>query len=149
MQPVKRVDQFYLKRQLTGKVCSVIFYFKYFILFFDCFSYSGHSMSDPGTSYRSRDEIQEVRQSRDPITSLREKILSNDLASAAELKTIETEVKAEVDEAHKKSKIDSEIAVDELTTDVYSHYETSYGAIRNVTPENGLKHTSLGKAVNL
>lgn len=43
-------------------------------------------MSDPGTSYRTRDEIQEVRQTRDPITSLKEKILSNELATAEELK---------------------------------------------------------------
>lgn len=50
------------------------------------YRYSGHSMSDPGTSYRTRDEIQEVRQTRDPITSFREKILNNDLATAEELK---------------------------------------------------------------
>jgi pyruvate dehydrogenase E1 component alpha subunit len=50
------------------------------------YRYSGHSMSDPGTSYRTRDEIQEVRQTRDPITSFKEKILSSDLASSDELK---------------------------------------------------------------
>ena len=49
------------------------------------YRYSGHSMSDPGTSYRSRDEVQEVRQTRDPITSFREKILSAQLATADEL----------------------------------------------------------------
>lgn len=43
-------------------------------------------MSDPGTSYRTREEIQEVRQTRDPITSFREKILTNELATADEIK---------------------------------------------------------------
>lgn len=50
------------------------------------YRYHGHSMSDPGTSYRTRDEIQEVRQSRDPITSFREKILNCELATAEEIK---------------------------------------------------------------
>lgn len=50
------------------------------------YRYSGHSMSDPGTSYRTRDEIQEVRQSRDPITSFREKIINNELATPDEIK---------------------------------------------------------------
>lgn len=43
-------------------------------------------MSDPGTSYRTRDEIQEVRQTRDPITSFREKIINAGLATAEEIK---------------------------------------------------------------
>lgn len=43
-------------------------------------------MSDPGTSYRTREEIQEVRLSRDPITSFKEKMLNSNLASADELK---------------------------------------------------------------
>lgn len=50
------------------------------------YRYSGHSMSDPGTSYRTRDEIQEVRQTRDPITSFKEKITSTNLVSTEELK---------------------------------------------------------------
>lgn len=50
------------------------------------YRYSGHSMSDPGTSYRTRDEIQEVRQTRDPITSFREKIITSGLTTAEELK---------------------------------------------------------------
>lgn len=43
-------------------------------------------MSDPGTSYRTREEIQEVRQTRDPITSFKEKIINAGLVNAEELK---------------------------------------------------------------
>lgn len=50
------------------------------------YRYSGHSMSDPGTSYRTREEIQEVRQTRDPLTSFKERILNSNLVTADELK---------------------------------------------------------------
>lgn len=50
------------------------------------YRYYGHSMSDPGTSYRTREEIQEVRQSRDPITQFRERMIESNLATADELK---------------------------------------------------------------
>lgn len=50
------------------------------------YRYSGHSMSDPGTSYRTRDEIQEVRQTRDPITSFKEKIIGANLVNIDQLK---------------------------------------------------------------
>ena len=50
------------------------------------YRYSGHSMSDPGTSYRTREEIQEVRQTRDPLTSFKERILSVNLVTSDELK---------------------------------------------------------------
>lgn len=53
------------------------------------YRYSGHSMSDPGTSYRTREEVQEVRQTRDPITSFKEKILNAGLATPEELKVCE------------------------------------------------------------
>lgn len=50
------------------------------------YRYSGHSMSDPGTSYRTREEVQEVRQTRDPITSFKEKILQAGFVTPEELK---------------------------------------------------------------
>lgn len=52
------------------------------------YRYSGHSMSDPGTSYRTRDEIQEVRQTRDPITSFKEKMINSGLVTLEELKVV-------------------------------------------------------------
>ncbi|VDP34045.1 unnamed protein product [Soboliphyme baturini] len=50
------------------------------------YRYFGHSMSDPGTSYRTREEIQQVRKSRDCITGFKDKILSVNLTTEDELK---------------------------------------------------------------
>lgn len=47
-----------------------------------------------------RDEIQEVRHTRDPITSFREKMVSSGLADAEELKQIELEVRKSVSIPH-------------------------------------------------
>ena len=43
-------------------------------------------MSDPGTSYRTRDEVQEVRQTQDPITGFKEKLVAAGMFQAEELK---------------------------------------------------------------
>lgn len=56
------------------------------------YRYSGHSMSDPGTSYRTRDEIQEVRQTRDPITSFKDKIVNAGLVTPDQLKVRDKEM---------------------------------------------------------
>lgn len=112
------------------------------------YRYSGHSMSDPGTSYRSRDEIQEVRQKRDPITSFKEKILTNGLATDAEIKAIDSEVKKDVDEATKKARGDPGINIDELTWDIYAK-DDNLKKVRNVIPNTELTHTRFNKAKNL
>lgn len=56
-------------------------------------------MSDPGTTYRNRDEVEGVRKSRDPIAKVQSWILENNLASEEELNAITEEVKKEVDAA--------------------------------------------------
>lgn len=104
-------------------------------------------MSDPGTSYRTRDEVQNVRQTRDPITLFKEKIVDSGLSTAEELKKIDDVIKTTVDAAHKFAKADKEIAVAELFTDIYS--KNIDPVIRGLTPTELHKHTSLNKAVNL
>lgn len=111
------------------------------------YRYHGHSMSDPGTSYRTRDEIQEVRQTRDPIMLFKDHIIGADLVTADELKKIDNEVRKEVDEAVKIAKTDKEIAVQELATDVYLNpVETT---IRGTTPFDPYTHQRLSKVANL
>ncbi|XP_045778397.1 probable pyruvate dehydrogenase E1 component subunit alpha, mitochondrial [Maniola jurtina] len=107
----------------------------------ETYRYSGHSMSDPGTSYRTRDEVQEVRQTRDPITSFKEKILSNELVSPDQLKEIDAAVRKEVDDATKRAKSDPEIPLEELAGDIY--YNCLEDPIRGVRPDAPLRHVQV------
>ncbi|CAH9071299.1 unnamed protein product [Cuscuta europaea] len=90
------------------------------ILEMDTYRYHGHSMSDPGSTYRTRDEISGVRQERDPIERVRKLILAHDLATEKELKDIEKEVRKEVDEAITKAKESPMPDPSELFTNVYT-----------------------------
>merc|ERR1711920_489612 len=83
------------------------------------YRYHGHSMSDPGTSYRTRDEVQEMRKTRDPITGFRDRLIAAELAETSEIKAIELEVKQSVDADVKKAKTDGEIGEEELYYDIY------------------------------
>lgn len=110
------------------------------------YRYFGHSMSDPGTSYRTREEIQEVRQRRDPITSFKDKLITSNLASAEELKTIETDCRKEVDEATQQAKTDAEISTDELYADVY--VDALQPMIRGTNSITYHQHQRLNKPFN-
>lgn len=89
------------------------------ILEMDTYRYHGHSMSDPGSTYRTRDEISGVRQERDPIERVRKLLLSHDIANEKELKDIEKEVRKEVDEAIAKAKESPMPDPSELFTNIY------------------------------
>jgi len=73
------------------------------ILEMDTYRYHGHSMSDPGSTYRTRDEINTMRQERDPIERIKKLVLTHG-GDANELKRMEKEVKREVDEAVEAAK---------------------------------------------
>ncbi|TRY81553.1 hypothetical protein DNTS_012080 [Danionella cerebrum] len=62
------------------------------------YRYHGHSMSDPGISYRTREEIQEVRSKSDPISMLKDRMLSNNMASVEELKFATTDPEPPLDD---------------------------------------------------
>lgn len=71
------------------------------ILEMETYRYSGHSMSDPGTTYRTREEVQQTRAQRDPIERVKVRLLNNKIATASELKEIDDRLKAEMEEAVK------------------------------------------------
>ncbi|GFZ00102.1 pyruvate dehydrogenase complex E1 alpha subunit [Actinidia rufa] len=89
------------------------------ILEMDTYRYHGHSMSDPGSTYRKRDEVTGVRQERDPLERIRKLILSHDLATEKELKDTEKEIRKEVDEAIAKAKESPMPDPSELFNNVY------------------------------
>ena len=70
----------------------------------DTYRYHGHSMSDPGSTYRTRDEITGIRQERDPVERLRKLITEHNLLDATQIKQIEKEQRRIVDEAVEQAK---------------------------------------------
>ena len=80
------------------------------------YRYRGHSMSDPA-KYRSRDEVQDVRTNRDPIEAAKHELLERGV-SEDDLKTMEKEIRAEVNEAADFAEETPEPELSELHTDV-------------------------------
>ncbi|KAI1331300.1 dehydrogenase E1 component-domain-containing protein [Xylariaceae sp. FL0255] len=68
------------------------------VLEYVTYRYGGHSMSDPGTTYRTREEIQRMRSTNDPIAGLKQKILDWGVCNEDELKGIDKEARAHVNE---------------------------------------------------
>ncbi|MGI9369853.1 MAG: pyruvate dehydrogenase (acetyl-transferring) E1 component subunit alpha, partial [Ruegeria sp.] len=62
-----------------------------YILEVKTYRYRGHSMSDPA-KYRTREEVQKVREQSDPIEHVRELLLSGKHASEDDLKAIDKEI---------------------------------------------------------
>jgi pyruvate dehydrogenase E1 component alpha subunit len=79
------------------------------------YRYGGHSMSDPGTTYRTREEIQRMRSTQDPIAGLKQKLLDWEVTTEEELKGIDKEARAHVDE---EVKIAEAMAAPDATPEV-------------------------------
>lgn len=83
------------------------------------YRYGGHSMSDPGTTYRTREEIQHMRSTNDPITGLKQRIISAGFATENELKAIDKEARSLVEQAAKEARESPEPALEEFWTEIY------------------------------
>lgn len=80
------------------------------------YRYRGHSMSDPA-KYRSRDEVQAVRDKSDPIEHLKKELEAAGV-SEDELKKLEKDIRAQVAEAADFAEESPEPELKELYTDV-------------------------------
>jgi pyruvate dehydrogenase E1 component alpha subunit len=81
------------------------------------YRYRGHSMSDPA-KYRSREEVQKMRQEHDPIEQVRVRLLQGKSCSEDELKAIDAEIRSIVNGAAEFAQADVEPDESELYTDV-------------------------------
>ncbi|GAB5377047.1 MAG: pyruvate dehydrogenase (acetyl-transferring) E1 component subunit alpha [Acuticoccus sp.] len=81
------------------------------------YRYRGHSMSDPA-KYRTRDEVNEYRQKRDPIEHVREILTSKHKVSEDDIKAIDKRVREEVNAAAEFAQSEPEPDPAELWTDV-------------------------------
>ena len=90
-----------------------------FILEMKTYRYRGHSMSDPA-KYRTREEVDAVRKTRDPIDHLQERLEAEKFADEAALKAIDAEVKKIVADAAEFARTAPEPEPGELYTDVYA-----------------------------
>nr|WP_029993578.1 pyruvate dehydrogenase (acetyl-transferring) E1 component subunit alpha [Rhizorhabdus wittichii] len=80
------------------------------------YRYRGHSMSDPA-KYRSRDEVQSVREKSDPIDHLKKELEAAGVGED-ELRTLEKDIRAIVTEAADFAEQSPEPEPEELYTDV-------------------------------
>jgi len=83
------------------------------------YRYGGHSMSDPGTTYRTREEIQYMRSTNDPITGLKDRIINAGFATEEDLKELDKKAREEVEEAAEWAKKSPEPPVEDLWTQIY------------------------------
>jgi pyruvate dehydrogenase E1 component alpha subunit len=88
-----------------------------YILEMQTYRYRGHSMSDPA-KYRAKEEVEKMRTERDPIERVRTRMLESKLASEDEIKKIDGEVRAIVNESAEFATNDQEPDASELFTDV-------------------------------
>jgi pyruvate dehydrogenase E1 component alpha subunit len=90
-----------------------------YILEMKTYRYRGHSMSDPA-KYRTREEVDAVRKTRDPIDHVEELLEKQGWADEATLKAIDAEVKKIVADAAEFARTSPEPEPKELYTDVYT-----------------------------
>jgi pyruvate dehydrogenase E1 component alpha subunit len=87
-----------------------------YLLEMKTYRYRGHSMSDPA-KYRTREEVQKMREQSDPIETARRALQEQDVTEA-ELKKIDDSVKAIVQEAADFAQASPEPPESELWTDI-------------------------------
>ena len=88
-----------------------------YILEMQTYRYRGHSMSDPA-KYRTKDEVQKMRDERDPIEQVRKRLVEKGWASEDDLKEIDKNVRAVVTDAADFASADAEPDPSELWTDI-------------------------------
>lgn len=82
------------------------------------YRYYGHHAGDPGTAYRSKEEIEEWKK-QDPIRRLRNHLIEGKILTESEVEEIQTAVERELDEAVKFAVESPEPRIEMALEDIY------------------------------
>jgi len=82
------------------------------------YRYYGHHMGDPGTSYRTKEEVEKWRK-QDPIERFRVYLLEKKILTEAGIEKIEAAIMKELDEAVKYATESPEPKIEEALSDIY------------------------------
>ena len=88
-----------------------------YILEVQTYRYRGHSMSDPA-KYRTREEVQKMREEQDPIEYIKKKLLDLDIFDKDRLQEIDDNIRLEISNLAEKATNSKPVSEDELYTDV-------------------------------
>jgi pyruvate dehydrogenase E1 component alpha subunit len=83
------------------------------------YRFHGHYVGDPGTAYRRPEEVEEWRQ-RDPIVTFKRRLLTEGLATEAELNAVDEAVQRELEEAVQFAEASPEPDLEDALQDIYA-----------------------------
>lgn len=84
------------------------------------YRYHGHSMSDPGTTYRNREEIEFTRSNRDPLEFVKKSLIDAEFMTAEEIKDTEKRIRKDVQKQVLQAKESSRPTIDDLPQHIYA-----------------------------
>jgi pyruvate dehydrogenase E1 component alpha subunit len=85
----------------------------------DTYRYRGHSVADPDNTYRTKQEIEEYRKTKDPIQVFQQKLLAEGVLDEALIEKIDAEARAEADNAADFAEVSPFPTPADIQTDVY------------------------------
>ena len=85
----------------------------------DTYRYRGHSVADPDNTYRSKQEIEEYRKTKDPIQVFQQRLVAEGILDDALIEKIDGEARAEADTAAEFAEASPFPTVDDIQKDVY------------------------------
>ena len=83
------------------------------------YRYRGHSVADPDQTYRSKEEIEEYKQNKDPINLFRAKLIDEKTASEDQLKEIDNKAKDDAEASAQFADASPNPEPAELMEDIY------------------------------
>lgn len=84
------------------------------------YRYHGHSMSDPGVTYRNRQEVGEYRKKSDCLKNAAAMLLRDEVLNEKELEAIHEEISAQVEAEGQRALKSEDVPAAYLSQDVYS-----------------------------